>query len=86
MPEISRFFGIVIKMFYNDHEPPHFHAEYAGQKGRIDVENLVLFRGRLPRTQLQLVLGWAALHQEELRLNWNRARTGRPVERIAPLD
>ena len=86
MPEISRVFGIVIKMFYNDHEPPHFHAEYAGQTGRIDVENLVLLRGRLPRKQLQLVLGWAALHQEELRVNWNRARTGRPVERIDPLD
>lgn len=86
MPEIARFLGIVIKMFYNDHNPPHFHAEYGDQTGWIDIENLVLIRGELPRKQLQLVLGWAALHQEELRLNWNRARAGESIERIAPLE
>ncbi len=86
MPEISRFFGIVIKMFYNDHNPPHFHAEYAGASAKIDIERLVVFQGELPRKQMQLALAWAALHQDELRLNWNRARQGQAVEPIEPLD
>jgi hypothetical protein len=86
VPEISRFLGIVIKMFYNDHNPPHFHAEYSGATAWIDIDDLVLFQGRLPRKQMQLVLAWAALHQEELRLNWDRARRGEAVEGIAPLD
>ena len=86
MPEISRFLGIVIKMFYNDHNPPHFHAEYAGATAWIDIDDLVLFHGHLPRKQMQLVLAWAALHQDELQLNWSRARRGEAVEPIAPLD
>jgi hypothetical protein len=73
-------------MFYSDHNPPHFHAEYAGATASIDIEELVMFRGRLPRKQMQLVLAWAALHQEDLRLNWDRARRGEAIESIAPLD
>jgi hypothetical protein len=60
VPEICRFFGIVIKMFYNDHNPPHFHAEYAEATAWIDIERLVLFHGELPRKQMQLVLACGA--------------------------
>ncbi len=67
MPELCRFFGIVIKMFYNDHQPPHFHAEYAGSEALLLIESLEIYRGELPRRALALVLEWAALHRDELR-------------------
>ena len=85
MPTISVFYGIVIAMFYNDHDPPHFHAQYGGETGWITIDGPQLFRGSIPRRQLQLVLAWATLHRDELRLNWSRARAGQPVERITPL-
>lgn len=58
MPEVSRFFGIVISMFYNDHPPPHFHARYGGQKGLVAIESLTLLRGSLPPRVLGLVVEW----------------------------
>jgi len=65
MPEISRFFGIVIKMFFDDHNPPHFHAEYSGYLALIDIRNLSAFSGHLPPRVMGLVIEWATIHQEE---------------------
>lgn len=86
MPEISRFFGIVIRMFYNDHAPPHFHAEYGEREALIEIESLAVYAGSLPRRALALVREWAALHQDQLRQDWTLARNGRPPEPIAPLE
>jgi Domain of unknown function (DUF4160) len=85
MPEISRFLGIVIKMFVNDHNPPHFHAIYGEVEALIDIRGLSVFAGRLPPRVLGLVLEWAALHQRELLDDWNRAQNHNPVVRIEPL-
>ena len=86
MPEISRFYGIIIAMFYNDHSPPHFHVRYGEQKGLIDVETLRLLEGRLSARALELVLEWADLHHEELTANWERARNQEPLKRMPPLE
>jgi uncharacterized protein DUF4160 len=78
--------GIVIAMFFDDHEPPHFHARYAegGAKVRIDVVEVI--DSSLPRRQLRLVLAWAELHQEELLENWRLARAGATLRQIDPLQ
>ena len=68
MPEISRFFGIVIKMFFDDHNPRHFRAEYSGEVASIDIRNLSVFSGRLPPRAMGLVIEWATIHQQELRI------------------
>jgi hypothetical protein len=86
MPELSRFFGIVIPMFYSDHEPAHFHAIYGEHEVLIEVETLSVFRGSLPRRAGALVLEWAALHRSELRDDWRRARNGEKLNEIEPLD
>lgn len=86
MPEVSRFFGIVITMFYSDHEPPHFHARYSGRKVLIEIETLGVLRGELPPRVLGLVTEWAAIHREELLANWHRARSDEPLESIDPLE
>ena len=86
MPELSRFFGIVVRMFYSDHEPAHFHAIYGEHEALIEVETLSLFRGSLPRRALALVLEWAALHRAELRDDWQRARNGETLKQIETLD
>lgn len=85
MPEISRFYGIVIKMFFDDHEPPHFHVEYAEHLAVVSIETVALIGGTLPPRALGLVAEWAALRQEELREAWQRAKNLEPVDRIDPL-
>lgn len=85
MPEISRFYGIVIKMYFGDHAPPHFHAEYAEDRAVIGIETLALIGGRLPPRALGLVAEWTALHQDELRQAWRRAEQLEPVGKIDPL-
>ena len=85
MPEISRFFGIVIKMYWDDHNPPHFHAFYAGEQALIDIMTLSLFAGRLSPRALGLVIEWANLHQQELLADWDRARDQQSLEKIDPL-
>ncbi len=86
MPEISRFFGIVVLIFYNDHNPPHVHVEYQGHKALIDFQGNVL-RGDLgSRTALRLVREWIDLHVGELTTDWELARAGRAVNPIAPLE
>ena len=86
MPEISRFFGIIIKMFFDDHNPPHFHAEYDGDVALIDIRNLSVFSGRLPPRVIGLVIEWASVHQQELFVDWDRARVQQELLKIAPLE
>lgn len=86
MPEISRFFGIIITMYYNDHAPPHFHVRYGGQKAIIAIENLSVLHGRLTPRVLGLVTEWAAVHREELTEDWNLARAQAVLKPIAPLE
>lgn len=85
MPEISRFYGIVIKMFHNDHQPPHFHAEYAGDRMVVAIDTLAIIAGRLPPRATGLVTEWATEHQEELRRIWEQARNLEPLDRVNPL-
>ena len=86
MPEISRFFGIIIRMFYSDHEPAHFHAFYGEHEALIEIETLAVYRGALPRRALALVREWAEAHRGELRQDWERGRAGETLAPIAPLD
>ncbi len=85
MPTISTFYGILIKMFFNDHLPAHFHAEYAEFKATIDIEKLEILEGELPRRALELVLDWAELHKEALLEDWNLCQTKRQPKKIEPL-
>ena len=86
MPEISRFFGIVIRMYNKDHNPAHFHARYADDGVLIEIEDLSIFRGSLPNRQLTLVIEWARQHRVELAENWRLAQAGEPLNRIDPLN
>ncbi len=85
MPEISRFFGIVIRMYHNDHRPPHFHASYGEHEATIAIATLELESGSLPRRVMSLVLEWAVEHRRELHVDWELARSGRPLAPIEPL-
>jgi hypothetical protein len=73
MPEISRFFGIVIAMFYDDHAPPHFHVRYGEQKAIVAIETLAIMEGTLSPRVLGLVTEWAAMHKEGLMRDWKLA-------------
>lgn len=89
MPTISLFFNIKILMFWNDHAPPHFHAALVGQDEDtiIDIRTLAVIQaGSLKRRAMGLVLDWAELHREELMVNWELARDGKPLNAIAPLE
>ncbi len=85
MPEISRFLGIVIYMYFNEHNPPHFHVEYNEFKASIEIESLGTLEGRLPPKVLSLAVEWAGGHQSELLENWNTLRSAGEFHRIAPL-
>ncbi len=86
MPRISEFFGVVIAMYYNDHNPPQFHAEYAGDEASFSIDTLEILEGELSRRARALVVEWASLHRRELVANWERARQELPLQAIAPLD
>ncbi len=86
MPELSRFFGITIFMFYEDHAPPHFHARYGEFEALIRIADFAILDGKLPVRALGLVVEWASLHQEELLENWKRAQSGEPIAKISPLQ
>ena len=88
MPELSRFFGIIIRMFSEvgaQHHAPHFHAYYQDEVGIFSVEPVELIAGSLPKRQRRLVEAWAELHQEELMADWNTLQEGRSPEPIEPL-
>lgn len=85
MPEISRFFGIVIRMHFDDHRPPHFHAHYGEFEVEIAIVGLEILEGRLPSRALGLTMEWAALHDDELIADWELAASRRQLRRIEPL-
>ena len=85
MPEISVFFGIRVIMYYDDHNPPHFHADYNDKKVIVDIQQGRVLKGAFPSKQLKYVLAWADIHQEELMDNWELAKQDLPLKRIAPL-
>ena len=85
MPIISRFFGIIIRMFFNEHAPPHFHAEYAEHRAVINIQTLEVMDGKLPRRALELVLDWAELHQNELLADWDLCQQHQQPVDIDPL-
>jgi hypothetical protein len=86
MPIISLFFGIIIRMYYEEHSPPHIHVEYQSYKALLDFMGNIL-RGDLhSRTALKLVREWIDIHQDELRKNWDLARSGKEINKINPLD
>lgn len=86
MPEISRFFGVAIRMFFNDHHPPHFHATYAEDEALIELDTLTVLRGRLPRRAIAMVREWAILHAVELRRDWALVQRGLAPQPIEPLE
>ena len=85
MPELCRFYGVRIKMYFDDHHPPLFHAEYAAQEALIETDTLAVMAGGLPSRALGLVVEWASLHQVELQEAWSRAENLEPMGTIEPL-
>jgi hypothetical protein len=85
MPEISRFYGIVVKMYYNDHSPPHFHAEYGGGELVAGIDPVCVVAGNLTPRATSLVLEWASQHQADLQRAWQQARRMQPIDPIDPL-
>jgi len=86
LPELSRFFGIIVAMYYNDHSPPHFHANYGGGRASIRIDNGEILEGSLTPRALRLVQEWRTLHQAELLDDWQRAQARQPLNRIEPLE
>jgi hypothetical protein len=86
MPQISRFFGIIISMYFDDHHPSHFHARYAEHEAEIRIDDLSILEGSLPPRALGLVLEWGYLHQSELQSNWKRIEQGLQPLKIEPLQ
>jgi hypothetical protein len=85
MPEVSRFYGIVIRFYYRDHPPMHFHAIYAEYEALIEIETGNIHEGFLPKKALELVNEWRLLHLEELTDAWQKSRQEIPLTPIAPL-
>jgi hypothetical protein len=85
MPRISSFYGIVIRMFFADHQPPHFHVTYAEHAAVVTIDALAIIKGSLPPRQARLVRRWATMHRAELTANWERARSDKQLASIAPL-
>ena len=85
MPEISRFFGISIHFFYDDHNPPHFHAYYGNQKAVFEIHTLRLIEGKILKRIALLVVQWAFLHREELLICWEQAKNGKVPNKVKPM-
>ena len=86
MPQISNFFGIIIKMFFDEHNPPHFHAQYGNHDCCIDIRTFSVIEGYLPPRVLGLVIEWAIINKEELEKNWNLIEQKQPLNKIPPLQ
>ncbi len=86
MPEISRFFGIVIAIYFNDHPPPHFHARYGEHKAKFDIATGAILDGNMPSRVLALVEEWRLLRQGELEATWEQICNRQPYDKIAPLE
>ena len=85
MPIVSEFFGIKIYMYWDEHNPPHFHAEYGEFKAIVSIKESVVLKGALPLKPLKLVLAWCEIHKEELFKNWDLAQNNSEISRIDPL-
>lgn len=86
MPEISRFLGIIIAMYYNDHAPPHFHARYGDHEIRVAIETGEILSGSFPARAQRMVLEWLDLHRDELVEDWHLAEQRKPLREIEPLE
>jgi len=86
MPEISRFLGIVITMYYREHAPPHFHASYRELEIRVNIQTGEIMTGRFPPRARQVVLEWLELYREELLEDWELAQKRKPLKKIEPLE
>ena len=85
MPELCRFYGIIIRMFWEDHPPPHFHAIYGNHEALVDILTSEIIAGSLPPGAHSLVTQWVDLHRDELLEDWGRARALQPLRKIQPL-
>ena len=85
MPELSRFLGMVISIYFDDHNPPHFHVEYNDNEALIAISDLSVLKGNLPPRVMGLAMEWARLHQTELLENWNMVKDSGKYYKIAPL-
>lgn len=85
MPEICRFFGIVVRMYYDEHDPPHFHAEYSGNKAIFDFQGNIIKGNLVSRTATKLIREWVDLHTTELEEDWKLARKNMEIKKIEPL-
>jgi hypothetical protein len=85
MPLVCMFFGIKIFMYWDDHLPMHFHAEYGDSKALISIRDAVVIKGTLPAKQVKLVLAWCEIHRDELLKNWEAAEQNKPILKIVPL-
>ncbi len=86
MPLICKFYGILIYIYWNDHAPPHFHAEYGEFEALINIETLEIIKGELPKTALELVRRWAKNHKKELEEDWILAQQKQSLKKIEPLQ
>lgn len=86
MPELCRFYGIAIRMYFDDHAPPHFHALYGGDEALVGIESLAVLHGSLPPRARGLMVEWASLRQGKLREAWERAANLEHPGTIAPLE
>ena len=82
MPEVARFYGIVVKLFFGDHPPPHFHAVYGEYIGLFRIDTLEMFEGDLPPRARKLVVEWGKIHQDELKEMWETQK----FRKLSPLD
>jgi hypothetical protein len=85
MPEICRFHGITIHFFYDDHNPPHFHAYYGNKKAVFSIKTLEMIEGNIPKKAALFVVQWAFIHRNELLICWEQAKSGRVPNKIKPL-
>lgn len=85
MPRLSEFYGIVIYMYWGDHNPPHFHAIYGGEEALVVIADGTFLAGSLPRTAARLVAEWTQLRRDDLMANWERAQVPDPLQPVDPL-
>jgi hypothetical protein len=86
MPEVCRFLGMIIAMYYKEHNPPHFHVRYNDYKAAISIDTLTVTEGKLPPKVLGLVIEWASIHQKALKANWELAQKFAELKKIPPLE
>ncbi len=85
MPEISRFYGVIIRMYFDEHNPPHFHAEYGEHEALININSMGIIAGKLPSRVLGMVVEWASMNQSQLKREWDKARNMESLGKIPPL-